>query len=156
MSQRKQKTTPATSTREAMPLGTLSASFISKLIYEMQKDWQPGPKEVSATLDLRTTVEGPPNSGVREVTVYLGVRHDNDDHGAYQIEIEAVTVIGDLPADAPKEALDLHAIRVGAPIAYGLIRETLISLSARGPYPRIVLPLVPLTAFTSEATPPPP
>lgn len=142
---------PKQESPRALPLGRVEAYFLSRVSYRLDPAWK-GEPDNPITVDLGARVQRGNEAGLFQVTVNVTIKSAEKDKPApYEADLEAVVLLGGMPTEDLDDELKKHIARVAAPMAYGAIREELLNLSARGPYPRLLLPLVPAKALVDSA-----
>lgn len=145
---------------EIAKLGDLKACFIVRCDYRLNPTWvMPSSGESPMQISVKTTVvrapAAAPGASARERQVTVAVSFNNGEANplhAYVVKtVEAVAVVSGFEAEWPDDKVDQHAARIGVPVAYSCIREFLLDMSARGPYPKLLLPLVPLADLVQNA-----
>lgn len=145
-------TTPTNSKPQpsALPLGDIRGYFLSKVRYALNTM---ADRDTPVLINVGVRVQKGQGPDVYQVTVMVQVKADPPEKPApYDVEVEAVVLLGGMPeAHLDADQLIRHVALIAAPLGYGAIREELLNLSARGPFPRLVLPLVPARALVDSA-----
>lgn len=132
-----------------LPLGSIVRCFISKCDYQVTGNWTgPADDKTPDSLNVTTSFGEHQERGLVQVGVSVVFGRQALPAAPYSGEIEAIVILSGLLNVMPADQLQQHAIRVGAPIAYGKLRDFISTLTATGPYARtLMLPIVPATVF---------
>ena len=139
-------------------LGRLVGSYISRIDYSAKHPSDKKSFKAKNRLTLQAHCDTEEGSSRAWIRVAVTVEPDSTSSEVpYNAHIEAVVILEDLVEgegvlEGPDhEEFVKHALLTGGPIAYGIIRDKLAELTARGPYkPSIMLPLVPGSIFIED------
>lgn len=145
--------TPQPPKPKTLPLPELRACFLSDVQFRIEPTWKAGGDD-GTLIDISASVAAPLGAPppIRQVTVTVKVTSPEGKHAPYTAEVRAVAVIEALVTEGvAARVLDEQAAAVGGAVAYGAIREELQQLSARGPHPKLLLPLVEVRRLVQAA-----
>jgi|GEM_PF-7062136 len=125
----------------------LGECFIASCHYESA----PHPGNVHAEDIQFSTRVFIPEPLTRLISVQVIVTPKADTTDPLELNVEAALALSDFSDQLPDEELTQHAVMLGAPIAYGVIREHVANLTARSPFGLVKLPLISSRLLVSEA-----
>ncbi|WP_273454940.1 hypothetical protein [Nevskia ramosa] len=135
---------------------TLKAAFLAEIEYKVNPDWvQPADGQPDNSLTMSFTVSsirGETRSD-RQVAVEVKISQSSPEIQPPQTgRLVAVTLLSQIDENLTDRQADEFAVNIGAPIAYGLIRDHLHNLTGSGPYNRMLLPIVPRQGLMQAVT----
>lgn len=147
-------TTPSPPKEAPLPLGKIAQLFISEISYKLNPAFEAQGENTPLNIEIGVSVARS-QLGERQVLVDLETKPLSNSISPYsispyEIKAQAVVILTGFGDDIEAEKLDLHAVMLGAPLAFGALREQFLQLSARSPFPKFMLSLTPMRALLSK------
>lgn len=128
-----------------LPLGELKGLWFHRFHFDVHPKYSADMGVMRHAIAVSATVLRSPNGDGRQV--HIGIRLTPDagqEVCIYQADIEVIVLIEGFPPDTDQDLLDEHAIKLAGPLGISSIREQLLSVTGRTPFPKVLLPLFPM------------